>query len=395
MYPAIARAFLRWALLRAALARGWWAVTAVYLVIVAGLTPSQLILIGVFQGITVVVAEIPAGVIADAVSRRLSLVASHVVMGAGMAMTGVVASYELLVVSNCLWGLGWALSSGADVAWLTDELDRPDLIDRVLAAQARWGLAGTMLGLVLVGLLAWVTTMPVAMAFGGLGMIALGVAVSRWPETRFVAAGRGRAWIEAKTILHRGAQAARADPVILAMLAGTFIVNGAVVGFGRLLEQRLVGLGLPTSPDPVIWFAAIALVAAALGAISLRAVERRVDRNGVARRLYVVSCVIGGVCLAGFANAPDLVVAVGCSLVISGIGLPIVRVAETIVVNRRTEAEVRATVHSFLSQGENLGEIVLGLGLAVLAGAASATTALTVSAALLASAGALVSRTGE
>ena len=67
----------------------------------------------------------------------------------------VVAAFPLLVVSNCLWGLGWALSSGADVAWITDELDQPDAIDRILAAQARRGLLGTATGIVAFGALAW------------------------------------------------------------------------------------------------------------------------------------------------------------------------------------------------------------------------------------------------
>src|SRR4051812_41665057 len=62
-------AFLRWTCLRAAFSRGYWLTTALYLVVVADLTPFQLVLIGTFQGITVVIAEVPAGVLADAVSR--------------------------------------------------------------------------------------------------------------------------------------------------------------------------------------------------------------------------------------------------------------------------------------------------------------------------------------
>src|SRR4051812_8346415 len=135
MQPTLATAYLRWSCLRAAFARGYWLSTALYLVVVAHLTPLQLVLIGTFQGITVVLTEVPAGVLADAVSRRLSLVIGHVVMGTGMAMAGLVSAFPLLVVSQCLWGLGWAFSSGADVAWLTDELDRPDLIDRTLVGQ--------------------------------------------------------------------------------------------------------------------------------------------------------------------------------------------------------------------------------------------------------------------
>ena len=299
MYPNVVSAFLRWALLRAALARGWWTATAVYLVVVADLSSSQLILIGVFQGLTVVIAEVPAGVVADAVSRRLALVLSHVVMGAGMTATGFVTTYELLVISNCLWGLGWALSSGADVAWITDELDRPELIDRVLTAQARWGLVGTMAGIVVFGLLAGLATLPVAIVVAGLGMVGLGAFVARWPETRFASVDRRRQWAESRAILLEGIRLARVDRVILVMLAATFIVNGAAVGFGRLLAQGLISLGLPTDPNPVVWFAGIALAAATLGAVSLQVVERRIDGSGVARRVYVASCIVGVAGLVG------------------------------------------------------------------------------------------------
>lgn len=302
MHPDLASAFLRWALLRAALARGWWLATAVYLVVVADLSPFQLVLIGVFQGVTVVIAEVPAGVLADGISRRLALVLAHVVMGAGMAMTGVVSAFPLLVVSNCLWGLGWALSSGADVAWITDELDRPDLIDRVLAAQARRDLLGTALGIVAFGALAWATTLSTAIVVAGLTMIGLGVLlVARWPETRFAPVDVGRRWAESRAILRRGVVVARADRVILLVLTATLLENGAAEGFGRLFQRRLILLGIPRDPDPIVWFAAVALLAAALGAMTLRIVEARIDGAGVARCVYVVACVIG---VAGLLVSP-------------------------------------------------------------------------------------------
>ena len=61
MQTDFATAFLRWTFIRAVLARGYWLTTALYLVVVAHLTPFELVMIGTFQAITVVVAEIPAG----------------------------------------------------------------------------------------------------------------------------------------------------------------------------------------------------------------------------------------------------------------------------------------------------------------------------------------------
>lgn len=396
MHSDLRAAFLRWSLVRAALARGWWLATALYLVVVADLSPSQLVLIGVFQGLTVVIAEVPAGAVADAFSRRLALVVAHVVMGAGMVLTGFVTAFPAVVVSQCLWGLGWAISSGADVAWITDELDRSDLIDGVLTSQGRYDLVGTSIGIVGFGALAWATGLSKAMVAAGLAMIGLGLVVAtRWPETGFQRVSTGTRWPDTTRTLRRGISVARADRVILLVLAGTLLVNGGAEGFGRLFQRRLVSLGLPAAPDPIVWFAAIALLAAAFGAITLRYVEARVAGAAVARRVYVTACAVGAAGLVVFAQAPNTASAVAGSLLVSGVGLPTVRIAGTILVNRRTSSDVRATVHSLLSQFENLGEIICGLVLSVIAGSTSSSVTLMGSAVLVVGAGILVSRAHE
>ncbi len=387
---------MRWTCTRAALARGYWLVTALYLVVIADLRPFQFVLIGTFQGITVVIAEVPAGVLADAVSRRLSLVIGHVVMGIGMSMAGLVTAFPLLVISQCLWGLGWALSSGADVAWVTDELDRPDLIDSVLVAQARWDLIGTPIGIVTFGMLAWWSSLSVAIVLSGVAMVLLGiVVVARWPETGFQPADAGQRAGQSVAILRRGLALARVDRVIMTVLIATLLVNGSAEVYGRLLNHRLVAIGMPTHPDPIVWFAAMSLVGVLLGALVLGAVEARIAGLGVAMRTYVGSCALGVVGVLLFANAPSVAAAVTGSILVSGISLPVIRTAGVILVNRRTESSVRATVHSLLSQAENAGEITLGMSLALLARATSTAVALTGSAALLAVAGALLIVTGE
>ena len=81
------------------------------------------------------------------------------------------------------------------------------------------------------------------------------------------------------------------------------------------------------------------------------------------------------------------------SLLVTGVGLPTIRVTGTILINRRTTSDARATVHSLLSQAENLGEILFGLLLAATVTTTSPTVTLVMSAALIALAGATVSRT--
>jgi MFS family permease len=387
--PDLVPAYLRWSLARSAAARGWWTVTAVYLVVVASLRPFELVLIGTFQGLTVVLTELPAGVLADRVSRRLALVVAHVVSGTGMALAAAVHDFPSLVVANCLWGMGWAFASGADVAWITDELvDDADVsIDGVLAAQGRWDLLGNPVGIALFGLLAWATSLATAMACAGMCMAALGIVVARWPERprRHVDDVTLVTW---RTILDDGVRMARIDRVLLAVLASNALLNGSAEGYGRLYERRLVTLGLPNPPTPIVWFTALGLATVVLRVATLRAMERRIEQPDTARRSYVLSCVVGAVGLVLFAFAPSAATAVAAAFVVSGLGA-IPRVAATIRVNRRTTSTVRATVHSLLSWSENVGEIVFGLTLALIAAATTATIALLAAAVLLALAGAV------
>ena len=66
------------------------------------------------------------------------------------------------------------------------------------------------------------------------------------------------------------------------------------------------------------------------------------------------------------------------------------RAVSVVWVDRHTTSDVRATVHSLLSQAESVGEICGGFTLALLARAAGTSVVLITAAALIAGAGAMV-----
>jgi MFS family permease len=169
-----AAVYLRWIWWRALLHRGWWLVTSVYLVVDARLSGAQLVLIGVAQALTGITCEVPAGAIADTVGRKRSLVASHALMGTAMLATGLVTDFPALVATQMLWGVSWNLASGADVAWITDELDDPTRITSVLVRSGRAQLTGAAVGLAGVGALAALTDRGAAMVTAGVAMLCLG-----------------------------------------------------------------------------------------------------------------------------------------------------------------------------------------------------------------------------
>ncbi|MFI5270343.1 MAG: MFS transporter, partial [Chloroflexota bacterium] len=68
------------------------------------------------------------------------------------------------------------------------------------------------------------------------------------------------------------------------------------------------------------------------------------------------------------------------------------RPISVIWVNRRTRTDVRATVHSFLSQAESIGEISGGVALAAVAQATSTAMTLMTAGALIVLTGFIVAR---
>ncbi|MEJ1110925.1 MULTISPECIES: MFS transporter [unclassified Kribbella] len=182
--------FVRWTWLRAVLHNGWWLVTSVYLVVDAGLSPAQLVLIGSMQSASALLFEVPAGVFADTISRKWSLVISQLLMGTAMLTTGLVSSFPLLLATQVLWGISWTFASGSDIAWITDELDQPDRITAVLARAARAQLTGAATGLIVLGLLAWATRRDITIVVAGIAMMSLALYVAlRFTEHRFVPCG--------------------------------------------------------------------------------------------------------------------------------------------------------------------------------------------------------------
>ena len=69
-------------------------------------------------------------------------------------------------------------TSGADVAWITDELDRPERTARLLTARARWDLVGGASGMVTFGVLGWATELATAIVISGVGTALLGLFVA-------------------------------------------------------------------------------------------------------------------------------------------------------------------------------------------------------------------------
>ncbi len=101
-------------------------INLIYQVQTVGLNPLQLVLVGTVLEVTVVLFEVPTGVVADVYSRRLSVIVGLALVGGGFLLEGSIAMFWAVLGAQVLWGIGYTFVSGALQAWLADEIGVDD-----------------------------------------------------------------------------------------------------------------------------------------------------------------------------------------------------------------------------------------------------------------------------
>ncbi len=381
------------------LALAWdvtFTVSAVYFVREVGLNPFQLVLVGTVMELSIFLFEVPTGVVADTYSRRLSLVIGWLVMGAGMVLVGLVPAFAAILAGYAIWGLGYTFTSGADQAWITDEVG-VDQVGRVFARGQQFGYAGGLAGIGLgVAVAAW--DLGYAVALGGVLAATFGLfAAVTMPEHGFTRRRRSGTFRELRATAGGGLRLIRASPLLVLILGITFFAGASTESFDRLWEAHLIrDVGLPAvgGLDPVVWFGMFGAVTMVLGLVASGLLARRFERAGQARlaRLLTVLTVAQAVAVVGFALAGSLVVAAAmlwAYRLTRSLTEPVYR---TWLNQQITDSTVRATTISVTSQADAIGQVAGGPGLGALGTAFGIRAALLAGGALLLPALALYGR---
>jgi DHA3 family tetracycline resistance protein-like MFS transporter len=348
-----------------------WVVMAVYLVQDLHLTPLQLVLMGTAMEGAVFLFEVPTGVLADTYSRRLSLIVGYLGMGAAWLTVAFVSTPWIVIALWALWGLSYTFTSGAEEAWVADEIGA-DRTTQVFLRAARFGQAGAVVGLLLQVAVGSVS-LRAGIALGGALTIVCGLACIVFMDEHGF---KRRARDESRSPFHamratasEGARYARAAPVILLLIAATVCMGASAEGFDRLKEAHFLrDVGLPGHVSPVVWFGALWLVGMAVGLVGTTVLIRRVERRGRS----VVSTSL--VACAAFELVAMLVFAFAWSPWIGVAGILGVFLARdlasplyTIWLNDQiTDSRVRATVFSIGGQGDAIGQAAGGPVLGVI-----------------------------
>lgn len=375
-------------------------VTSLYEAAIAGLTPLQLVLVGTAVEASIFIFEVPTGVVADAFSRRLSLIIGYLLMGVGFLVEGLFPAFLPILLAQVIWGLGYTFTSGATQAWITDEIGE-EPANRLFLRAARVGLFASLIGM---GAAALVGSQNAALPLqvGAVFVMLIGVVlIFIMPETHFTPLPREdrNTWQHMEHTFTQGWKVVRSSPRLMS-IAGVGLFYGLYSeGFDRLWVKHLLdNFDLPVlfGSNEVAFFAALRMAGTLAAIAGLRFVEKRVDTGSPQASLAIgraMLWVTGGISLSIllFAQSPVLAVSLALYLIVyllRNTTYPLY----SAWINQKLDPQVRATVHSMFGQVDAIGQIGGGPGVALIARFFSVAAAISASALLLTPAWFLVLR---
>ncbi len=369
----------------------WWTmvtINLVYMVQIAGLDPLQMVLVGTALELSAFIFEIPTGVVADLYSRKLSVTIGYVLTGAGFLLLALVPRFEVILISQVIWGMGWTFISGAYPAWLADEIGVERANNAYLRA-SQLGLLGSFVGIgTSVALASIALQLPIMV--GAVGIIALGIFLAIFMDEKgFTPAPREdrQTFGQMAHTFNQGVSLVRGRPLLISIFAITFAGGMFSEGLDRLSTLFLIdqfqfpALG---NLDTVAWWGIIAAGITILSYVSTGLARKLVDPNShrqVTIALSVLTAAIAcGVLL--FAWARVFLVAVGALLFIAALRA-VTDPLTTAWLNQSLEPRSRATLLSMNSQADALGQSIGGPIVGVVAKYVAISVALTFSALIL------------
>ena len=145
-----------------------------------------------------------------------------------MASAGVFEAFWLLAAGHVAWGVGWTMQSGADVAWLTDELRDPGRVGRLVVTRSKVQVAAHAAGVPTTLLLNLFMTRSGAIVVSSMSLFVWGLILFVvMPETGFTR-HRGQGLGELRQVLLHSVRVAAALFAAAGLFAGRAERGGAV-----------------------------------------------------------------------------------------------------------------------------------------------------------------------
>lgn len=340
---------------------------AIYLVQDVGLDALQLVLLGTVFEITIFLFEVPTGVVADVVSRRLSVIAGTALAGVGALVMGLEPVFWVVALGHIIWGVGLTFISGAETAWITDEIGVA-AAGRAFLRGRQFMLAGSLLG---IPLAVWLGGQSLALPFlvgGGLRLLYSAFMALFMPEDGFKRKppAEREGWDDLLTTLKNGLTLVRSRRALMAFAVIALLVGLYSEGWDRLGDPHLL-TNFTFPPlfgrqfSAVQWFGGLSAAGLLLNLAANEVAVRRVNTASslaLAKTLQGLYAIMVA-CMLAFALAPAFWLAIAAMFVFNILRNVTFPLSEAFI-NTYVDSRVRATVHSLAAQVDAFGEMAGG-----------------------------------
>jgi MFS transporter, DHA3 family, tetracycline resistance protein len=361
---------------------------SLYEIRVAGLTPLQLVLVGTTLELTVLLCEVPTGIVADVYSRRLSIIIGFFIIGLGFLLEGLLPLFATILLAQVLWGLGYTFTSGSRQAWLSDEIGEERANQAFLSAN-KFSLGGSLAGMLLAILIgSRQINLPILVSGGLFISLAVTLALSM-TEHGFHPAPREQrnSYQQMLQTFRLGLQTVRSRPRLITILGMGLFYGLYSEGFDRLWVKHLLGrFVLPRLfGNNDIAFIGLLEASGMLLAIAASAlIEKRLDTSRprlIGRLMFAITIGIAALIVL-FAGSPYLGLTIGTYVLLWALRNLVGPLMDAWV-NQRLDSVVRATVLSMTGQVDAVGQIAGGPLIGLVASLFSVQSAITITGLLL------------
>lgn len=321
----------------------------------------MIVFMGTIYELSILLFEVPTGIVADLFSRKMSVVIGWFVVGIAFFIQGVWPVAGVVIAAQVVLGIGDTFVSGAHDAWVADEI--PFSEPELSAGQAfflgqRASFWGRMLGPICALMLS-LFSLPVVLTVTGVGFFAFAIGAGIWMTER----GFHRGDSERKfwETFREGWGLVRLYRLLFLVLLVSVFYGLASEGFDRLWNKIFLDtFALPRiGPfDDTLWWALFGILTQ-VGGMALniglsKALDMRSARSITSALLVLTGTLI--LTILGFAITKSFVVAIGFYVLSRSIR----RVVDPLLTtwtNLYAPPQTRATILSFSSQSHSLGEI--------------------------------------
>jgi len=342
-------------------------VTVVYIYLATYVTddPFQLVFIWTVFTATSLLFEIPTGLVADVYSRRLSVIIGYTLLGIGSIIEGIFPVYGLVLLAQVVWGIGHTFISGAQDAWIADEIG-DEKVNQAYMQGSQVGQVAFLIGIPISTALGTIA-LNIPIILSGILFLLLGIfLILVMPEEGFQRSSKveGESWGTIIKTFKDSIGLLRGSSILIAILLISAVYGLSSSGFDNLWTVfMLENLDFPTigNFEPIIWFGFFNTVVTILGLLGTEYVRRFVDisRQAVVIKTLLFLSSVTAICMIIFGMTRNFWLAgtVYClSITFRTICDPIF----PIWINQNVESNVRATMMSMDSQANSLGQMIGG-----------------------------------